>query len=39
MLAEIVKRVHDGDDRAPDKITVNDDLLHRWLPSKRTRVR
>ena len=39
LLAEIVKRVHDGDYRAPDKITVGDYLLHRWLPSKRTRVK
>ena len=39
LLAEIVKRVHDGDYRAPDKITVADYLLHRWLPSKRTRVK
>ena len=39
MLAEIVKRMHDGDYRAPDKITVGDYLLHRWLPSKRTRVK
>ena len=38
LLAEIVKRMHDGDYRAPDKITVADYLLHRWLPSKRTRV-
>ena len=39
LLAEIVKRVHDGDYRSPDKITVADYLLHRWLPSKRTRVK
>ena len=31
--------MHDGDYRAPDKITVGDYLLHRWLPSKRTRVK
>ena len=39
LLAEIVKRVHDGDYRAPDRITVADYLLHRRLPSKRTRVK
>ena len=39
LLAEIVKRVHDGDYRSPDKITVSDYLLNRWLPSKRTRVK
>ena len=39
LLAEIVKRMHDGDYRAPNKITVSDYLLHRWLPSKRTRVK
>lgn len=33
LLAEIVKRMHDGGYRAPDKITVSDYLLHRWLPS------
>ena len=34
LLAELVKRVHDGDYRAPDKITVGDYLLHRWLPAE-----
>jgi hypothetical protein len=38
-LAEIVQRMHDGDYRAPDKITVSDYLLHRWLPSERARVK
>ena len=39
LLAELVKRVHDGDYRAPDKITVGDYLQHRWLPAKRTRLK
>ena len=39
LLAELVKRVHDGDYRAPDKITVGDYLLHRWLPAKQTRLK
>jgi integrase len=39
VLADLIKRVHDGDYRAPDKITLGDYLLERWLPSKRTRVK
>ena len=39
MLADLVKRVHDGDYRAPDKISLGDYMLERWLPSKRTRVK
>ncbi|MEM9463942.1 MAG: site-specific integrase [Actinomycetota bacterium] len=39
VLADLVKRMHDGDYRAPDKITLADYLLERWLPSKRTRVK
>ena len=39
LLAELVKRVHDGDYRAPDKITVGDYLLNRWLPAKQTRLK
>ena len=39
VLTDLVKRVHDGDYRAPDKITLADYLLERWLPSKRTRVK
>ena len=39
LLAELVKRVHDGDYRTPDKITVGDYLLHRWLPAKQTRLK
>ena len=38
-LAELVKRMHDGDYRAPEKITIGDYMLDRWLPSKRTRVK
>lgn len=39
VLGDIVKRMHDGDYRAPDKIALGDYLLERWLPSKRTRVK
>ena len=38
-LTELVKRMHDGDYRSPDKISLGDYLLERWLPSKRTRVK
>ena len=38
-LGDLVKRMHDGDYRSPDKITLGDYLLERWLPSKRTRVK
>ena len=34
MLGDLVKRMHDGDYRSPDKITLGDYLLERWLPSK-----
>ena len=39
VLGDLVKRMHDGDYRAPDKVTLDDYLLERWLPSKRTRVK
>lgn len=39
VLGDLVKRVHDGDYRAPDKISLGDYMLERWLPSKRTRVK
>lgn len=39
ILGNLVKRMHDGDYRSPDKITLGDYLLERWLPSKRTRVK
>ena len=35
VLADLIKRVHDGDYRAPDKITLGDYMLKRWLPTKR----
>lgn len=38
-LGDLVKRMHDGDYRSPDKISLGDYLLDRWLPSKRTRVK
>lgn len=39
VLADLVKRFHDGDYRAPDKVTLGSYMLERWLPSKRTRVK
>ena len=39
LLGELVKRSHDGDYRAPDRITVGDYLLERWMPTKRAQLR
>jgi len=39
VLAALVKRVHDGDYRSPDKITLGDYMLKRWLPAKRARLK
>jgi hypothetical protein len=39
ILADLVKRHHDGDYRAPDRITLGDYLTERWLPTKRAQLR
>ena len=39
VLGELVKRMHDGDYRAPDRITLGDYLLERWLPTKQAQIR
>ena len=39
LLGDLVKRLHDGDYRAPDRITFGDYLLERWLPTKRAQLR
>jgi len=39
MLADLVKRHHDGDYRAPERITFGDYLEERWLPAKKTQLR
>lgn len=39
VLADLVKRHHDGDYRAPDRITLGDYLTERWLPIKRAQLR
>ncbi len=38
-LTDLVKRMHDGDYRAPDRITLGDYLVERWLPTKRAQLR
>ncbi len=38
VLADLVKRHHDGDYRAPEKITLGVYLLERWLPARRTQL-
>jgi integrase len=39
ILGGLVKRHHDGDYRAPDRITLGDYLIERWLPTKRAQLR
>lgn len=39
LLAELVKRSHDGDYRAPERITLGTYLIERWLPTKRSQLR
>jgi integrase len=39
VLAELIKHQHDGDYRAPERITVEAYLLERWLPMKRAQLR
>lgn len=39
VLGELVKRMHDGDYRSPERITVADYLTERWLPLRRRQVR
>ena len=34
-----MKRLHDGDYRAPERITFGDYLLERWLPTKKAQLR
>jgi hypothetical protein len=38
LLAELAKRMHDGDYRSPERITFGDYLLERWLPTKRAQL-
>ncbi|MCU1393491.1 MAG: hypothetical protein JWM34_1919 [Ilumatobacteraceae bacterium] len=39
VLGELVKRIHDGDYRSPERITFGDYLLERWLPTKQAQLR
>lgn len=39
LLAELVKKSHDGDYRAPDRVTVGQYLEQRWLPIKKAQLR
>lgn len=39
LLAELVKKSHDGDYRAPDRVTLAEYLEQRWLASKKAQLR
>ena len=39
VLGDLVKRIHDGDYQAPERITVAEYLTERWLPLRRRQVR
>jgi len=39
VLGDLVKRIHDGDYRAPERITLGNYLQERWLPTKRAQLR
>lgn len=39
VLTDLVKRQHDGDYRAPDRITFGTYLQDRWLPTKKAQLR
>jgi integrase len=39
LLADLVKRSHDGDYRAPERITLATYLTERWLPTKHAQLR
>jgi len=39
VLANLVKRQHDGDYRAPERITLGTYLVERWLPTVETQLR
>lgn len=39
LLGDLVKRMHDGDYRAPERITLGDYLVERWLPTKKAQLR
>jgi integrase len=39
LLVDLVKKSHDGDYRAPDRVTLGQYLLERWLPTKQAQLR
>lgn len=39
LLADLVKKSHDGDYRAPDRVTLGQYLIERWLPTKQAQLR
>jgi integrase len=39
LVNQLVKRVHDNEYRTPEKITVGEYLVERWLPAKRAQLR
>jgi integrase len=39
VLGDLVKRIHDGDYRAPERITLGNYLQERWLPTKKAQLR
>lgn len=39
VLTDLVKRIHDGDYRSPERITLGDYLTERWLPMRKRQVR
>ena len=38
LLTDLVKRMHDGDYRSPERITLGDYLVERWLPLRKSQV-
>jgi integrase len=38
VLTELVKRLHDGDYRSPERITLGDYLVERWLPLRKSQL-
>ncbi len=39
VLGALVKRIHDGNYRSPERVTVTQYLTERWLPAKRAQLR
>lgn len=39
LVTDLVKRLNDGDYRAPDRVTVREYLTERWLPAQRSQLK